>query len=173
MKRLKPFYITNAFFYCLMFIIAGFLTSFFIPALFQIFRLIFFILCVFFVIDCILLFTKGRVTAERILTDKLSNGDQNAIEIKINNFYPFALNIKIIDEIPFQFQKRDFEIKRAISASSSDRFEYFLRPVKRGEYVFGALNLYVSSPVKLISKRFVFSNEQKVPTYPSFIQLRK
>ena len=80
---------------------------------------------------------------------------------------------KIIDEIPFQFQIRNFEIKRKIKASSEDEINYHLRPTERGEYSFGNLNVYVSSPLHLISRRFTFDKDQMVPTYPSYIQLRK
>ena len=81
--------------------------------------------------------------------------------------------MKIIDEIPFQFQIRNFEIKRKIKGSSQDDISYNLRPTERGEYYFGSLNIYVRSPLKLISRRFTFDKNKMTPTYPSYIQLRK
>lgn len=109
----------------------------------------------------------------RMMAEKLSNGDENPIAISIKNYYTFAILVKVIDEIPFQFQVRNFEIKRKIKASSQDDIQYFLRPTERGEYHFGKLNIYVSSPLRLISRRFMFENGHMVPTYPSYIQLRK
>ena len=47
-----------------------------------------------------------------MMAEKLSNGDQNPIAISIKNYYTFAILVKVIDEIPFQFQVRNFEIKR-------------------------------------------------------------
>lgn len=111
--------------------------------------------------------------ASRNTPEKLSNGDENPIIIKIESGYSFAVGIKIIDEIPFQFQIRNFEVKRKIPSGGTDSFEYSLRPVERGEYFFGNLNIYVSSPLHLVNRRFVFDNGQMVPTYPSYIQLRK
>ncbi len=108
-----------------------------------------------------------------MMAEKLSNGDENPIAISIKNYYTFAILVKVIDEIPFQFQVRNFEIKRKIKASSQDDIQYFLRPTERGEYHFGKLNIYVSSPLRLISRRFMFENGHMVPTYPSYIQLRK
>lgn len=107
------------------------------------------------------------------MAEKLSNGDENPVAISIKNYYTFAIQVKVIDEIPFQFQVRNFEIKRKIKASSQDDIQYFLRPTERGEYQFGKLNIYVSSPLRLISRRFMFENGHMVPTYPSYIQLRK
>jgi uncharacterized protein (DUF58 family) len=48
-----------------------------------------------------------------------------------------------------------------------------LRPTERGEYQFGRLNIYVQTTLGLTSRRYVFSENVIVPTYPSFIQLRK
>jgi len=121
----------------------------------------------------ILFFAKSGIEAARITPEKLSNGDPNPIQIKISNYYTFAVSAKVIDEIPFQFQVRNFEINRHIASSTEDAFQYELRPTQRGEYVFGNLNIYVSSPLKLVSRRFMFDKDKMVPTYPSYIQLRK
>ena len=132
------------------------------------------ILAVFFVMDILILFSnKNGIDAHRTTPEKLSNGDENPIVISIKNFYTFAIQVKVIDEIPFQFQVRNFEISRKIKNASHDEFQYKLRPTERGEYFFGNLNVYVSSPLRLISKRYKFNKDQMVPTYPSYIQLRK
>lgn len=128
----------------------------------------------FVVLDILILFfAKRGINASRILPEKLSNGDLNPIQIEIENYYTFPIYIRIIDEIPEQFQLRDFKIDRKIQASSSSKFQYELRPVERGEYHFGKLNVYVSSVFGLIARRFSFNDAAMVPTYPSFIQLRK
>lgn len=125
-------------------------------------------------LDILILFSsKNGIEAERTTPEKLSNGDENPIVISLKNFYTFSIEVKVIDEIPFQFQVRNFEIKRKIKNASKDEFQYSLRPTERGEYFFGNLNVYVSSPLRLISKRYKFNKDQMVPTYPSYIQLRK
>jgi uncharacterized protein (DUF58 family) len=125
-------------------------------------------------LDILILFVaKNGIDGNRKIAEKLSNGDENPIAITIKNYYTFSILVKVIDEIPFQFQVRNFEINRKIKASSQDEIQYFLRPTERGEYHFGKLNIYVSSPLRLISRRFMFENGHMVPTYPSYIQLRK
>lgn len=124
--------------------------------------------------DYMLLFNqKNAVQAQRILPEKLSNGDQNSIKIDIKNNYPFTIKTKVIDEIPFQFQKRDFNIERTIDKNKNILFEYLLEPKERGEYSFGNLNVFAESPLGLVSKRFAFQKEAMLPSYPSFIHLRK
>jgi uncharacterized protein (DUF58 family) len=128
----------------------------------------------FAVMDFVVLFwTHQGITAKRLIPEKFSNGDENPIQIHLINYYTFPIYTKIIDEIPFQFQKRDFMIHQKIGSASSKSFYYNLRPTERGEYWFGKLIVYVQSPFHLLSRRFNFGNEEMVPTYPSFIQLRK
>ena len=125
-------------------------------------------------LDILLLFwNKSGIEASRNTPEKFSNGDQNTINISIKNSFLFNVSVKIIDEIPFQFQVRNFEINRKIAPLSKIDLNYDLRPTERGVYEFGNLNVFVASPLKLVSRRFQFQNNSVVPTYPSFIQLRK
>ncbi len=151
-----------------------FCVAFIFPFLYTAVWLLVQILVTFLVLDCAILFlSKKGIQGARIVPDKLSNGDENKIAVAIKNNFTFPIHVKIIDEIPFQFQLRTFEIKRKIKASCTDDFDYLLRPTQRGEYFFGHLNIYVSSPIRLVSKRFVFDSNKMVPVYPSFVQLRK
>jgi len=173
-KFLKPFYIQNRFFYACLGIIILFIISFVFPRWFNIVKLLFVVLLGFTFLDILLLFTaKTGLSGHRILPEKLSNGDQNPIELSISNYYTFPVYIKIIDEIPIQFQVRNFSIERKLEASSTAELQYELRPTERGEYHFGKLNVYVTSIFGLISRRFNFDDQAMVPSYPSFMQLRK
>jgi len=151
-----------------------FCLAFIFPALYNASWYLLLVLVSFLFLDILILFlAKTGIEASRIAPEKLSNGDENPIGIDIKNYYTFPITAKIIDEIPEQFQVRNFEITRKIKASSQDDIQYYLRPTERGEYVFGNLNIYVISPLRLISRRFTFNKNQMVPTYPSYIQLRK
>lgn len=155
-------------------IIVCFVTAQFIPSLYKACWLLLYITLGFIAVDFLLLFASNqRFTAHRKTPEKFSNGDENPVVIEMESGYSFPVSIKVIDEIPEQFQVRNFEIKRKVSAGTKDSFEYFLRPVERGEYYFGSLNVYVSSPLHLVCRRFIFDSGAMVPTYPSFIQLKK
>lgn len=155
-------------------IIGCFVLSYFFPMLYNASWYTLYVLIIFTLIDIIILFaTKNPIEALRETPEKLSNGDENEIIVRIKNKYTFPIYSRIIDEIPHQFQVRNFNIYRKIEAQSKDDFKYFLRPTERGEYFFGNLNVFASSPLRLVSKRFSFANNQEVPTYPSYIQLRK
>ncbi len=155
-------------------IIASFCISFIFPFLYNACWYLVLILTGFVALDIFILFiSKEGIEAHRSTPEKLSNGDENAIVVSVKNYYTFPIRAKIIDEIPFQFQIRNFEIIRKIKANATDDFQYYLRPTERGEYFFGSLNVYAISPLRLISKRYIFDKDAMVPTYPSYIQLRK
>ncbi len=174
MKWFKKLYLTNFFFYVLMGIMVCFVLAFIFPALYKAVWILVYIYFAFIIIDMLLLFaTNQKFSATRTTPEKLSNGDENPVTVRLQSGYSFHVTLRVIDELPFQFQLRDFEVNRKMAANANDTFEYLLRPTERGEYHFGKLNIYVSSPLHLVSRRFMFGDGQMVPTYPSYIQLRK
>ncbi|NAY93175.1 DUF58 domain-containing protein [Muricauda sp. JGD-17] len=144
------------------------------PKLFGVMKLLFFVFAILLITDLLLLFaSKGKIEGKRRLPDKLSNGDNNPIQFQITNTYLFQVAVKIIDEIPFQFQKRDFGLTSSIASGNGKTYEYQLRPTERGVYSFGSLIVFAISPIGLLGRKFTFDQAQEVPVYPSFLQLQK
>ncbi len=112
------------------------------------------------------------VAGERIVPERLSNGDANPLQIVVTNRYPFRIRIEVIDELPYPFQVRDLTFNAEIGARGHQVFSYSVRPVERGEYHFGRTNVLVATPLGLIRRRFRISEAQSVPVYPSFMQMR-
>lgn len=174
MKVLKSFYINPLFFNILLGIGGVFFISFFVKGMFGIAEVGLLLFLLVTVIDTfVLYYSKKGIETERILPDRLSNGDENTIRISLKNNYPIPVILNIIDEIPFQFQKRDFLIQVRLNENEEKVISYTLRPTVRGEYSFGKLNVFVKSPIRLISRRYISGVNAGVPTYPSFVQLRK
>jgi uncharacterized protein (DUF58 family) len=137
-------------------------------------KILFFILLAILIADGLLLFRVRRgLGGDRLAPDRLSNGDENDITIQLENFYSFPVTLRIFDEIPHQFQRRDLEFNISMSPGELKAIRYQLRPLKRGEYSFGAVNVLVSSPLKILSRRFRFSADKMVPVYPSYLQMKK
>src|SRR5215204_3746008 len=107
--RRTSFYVNRvAFFiaFCASFL---FVVSYFIPALFDIALAILLFTIIAICIDSILLYSKNPgVNAAREVPDRLSNGDENHIQLEIENGYGFKIHVKIIDELPFQLQERNW-----------------------------------------------------------------
>ncbi|MCY0979114.1 DUF58 domain-containing protein [Chryseobacterium wangxinyae] len=171
---MKNLYINNRFFFTLIGVGILYVFAFFFSILMIVGHVALLIVFLAAMVDYLLLFReKNGVSAQRILPEKLSNGDENPVKVDIKNNYSFKIYTKIIDEIPFQFQKRDFLIEKQIESGKNTLFQYILEPKERGEYSFGALNIFVSSPLGFVSKRFTFQKDTLLPAYPSFIHLRK
>ncbi|UHO37834.1 DUF58 domain-containing protein [Chryseobacterium capnotolerans] len=171
---MKNLYINTRFFFTLIGVGILYVLAFFFPVLMWVGHIALLLCFLAVMVDYLLIFNqKNAVQAQRILPEKLSNGDENFVKIDIKNNYSFKITTKIIDEIPFQFQKRDFLIKKTINSGANTFFQYSLEPKERGEYHFGSLNIYASSPLGFVSKRFNFQKDAMLPSYPSFIHLRK
>lgn len=172
-KFFKALYFKQQFFFCVFGLAITFLFSYWINWLYPVGWVLALFLLLLVLADVLMLFNRKEVSAARILPDKFSNSDDNRVEIKIRNNSGIPLHIQVIDELPVQFQKRDFIRKLKINPGSSASFDYYLRPVERGEYLFGKLNIYTSSLLKMVKRRQIFSEEEMVKVYPSFIQMKK
>ena len=179
MKKLFRKYYTDLFLGKRLFIALGicvalFLFSFFMPILGDLPYYIFGAIILLFILDLVLLYNSERgVFLRRDVPDRLSNGDENELKIYLENFYTFPITVGIIDEIPFQFQKRDLWFKASLNSREQKIITYFLKPNKRGEYDFGFTRLYVQSPLAFLSRRFNVMGAKTVPVYPSFLKLRQ
>jgi uncharacterized protein (DUF58 family) len=148
--------------------------AFFINDLLTFARILFWIFLFLVLADYIFLFFMGKMPAvKRIMSERLSNGDENKIIIKIGNRMNFRVKMNIIDELPEQFQSRDFVIKKDFVARQERDIIYAIRPVERGVYEFGKILLYVRSGLGLVTRRFSIQASQPVSVYPSYMQLRK
>jgi len=171
---LKDIYLHKRTYFLGIGVITIFILGFFFPTFFILGKLFLFLLLGVILVDALLLWSiKNGVNASRMCGDRFSNGDQNSIQINVINRYNFNINIDIIDEIPFQFQVRDFLIQKKIDSHKSIDLKYYLRPTHRGLYSFGKLLVYVYSPIGLVGRRYSFEEGKKVAVYPSYIQLKK
>lgn len=173
-RYLKPLFFSRRFYGIFAAIIALFVVAYALPFLFvpvKILTAVFFFLVA---LDYFLVFTRRTgVYAERRLADRFSNGDLNPVGIIVRNNYSFRVKLKLIDEVPLQFQERDFYLPAALSAGDALEMNYTVRPVQRGEYIFNDLNLFVFSPLNLVVRRYRFAARKVVKVYPSFFSLRK
>jgi uncharacterized protein (DUF58 family) len=170
----RNLFLTNRLFGGLAGCVVLFILSFFFPWLGIIPDLAFWALVAIFIVDVFMLYkTPKGVFAKRHAPERLSNSDDNELGIYIENWYPFNISAGIIDEIPFQFQKRDIWFKTSLKPHERKLINYILRPTRRGEYEFGDVRVYVKSPLGLIRRRYNFEQTETLPVYPSFLQMRK
>ena len=113
MKFLRALYLNNRLFIAISIVVAFFIASFIIGGwILLLSKGLFFLLLAVVLTDIILLFRiKKAIIGYRVTPEKLSNGDENELKIHLENFYPFAVDLNVIDEIPHQFQRRDLNFR--------------------------------------------------------------
>ncbi|WP_461629924.1 DUF58 domain-containing protein [Labilibaculum euxinus] len=174
MKFIKSIYLKPNFYWILVIVAVISILGHFIPFLFPVARLLLLLFLVCLALEIFILYrNKKGITASRKCPEKLSNGDKNSISILVENNYSVSTQIDIIDELPVQFQKRDFLYSFQLKSGEEKQINYEVRPTARGEYHFGFLNVFVASFFGLIKRRYKIEAEQMLPCYPSFMQMRQ
>ncbi len=148
--------------------------SYFAPTLYRIGGLTLVLLLVAIGIDFILVYSKNKgMEASRVLSERFSIGDQNRVQLRLTNRYAFTVRTSIIDELPVQFQERNWIRKLILPPDQPVVLDYQLRPETRGEYTFHDINVFVHGPLGLVKRRYIFEQEQLVKVYPSYLQMRR
>jgi uncharacterized protein (DUF58 family) len=150
------------------------MVSYAVPFLMPIVQTVIVLLALAVWVDILMLFNKRvDVDIERETPGVLSLGDENPIKLTIRNKARIALHVEVIDELPEQFQERKFSLSLSMAAGKTHTQTYELRPLSRGEYHFGKINLYVSSGMGLVRRRLRKPLDTTVSVYPSIIQMKK
>ncbi len=172
-KILSNIYLTNRFFFLFGGIIACFVISFPFDILFPVAQTLFVLAITLVMIDIYLLFNHSvRVKCRRRLPKLFSLGDPNVVKLELHNQSKQQLKLRIIDELPFQFQQRDFNISLSMKPDERKTIRYELIPVERGEYKFGKVNIFISSLLGLVQRRHQHDYLMQVAVYPSIIQMK-
>ena len=171
---MRSFYLNKIVYY-----IAGgaavlYLISYFIPSFFGIGTLLLLLLFLAVLVDAFLIYTKKKgFVAERWVTDRFSIGDLNKVKLHLKNQYPFPVNLSVIDELPIEFQERNWLRKLRMDSNANHELEYSVCPKTRGEYLFGNINVYIHGPLSMVKRRYIFPSMQTVKVYPSYLQMRR
>lgn len=173
-RYIQPLFFGRRFYWSFTAVILLFVLSYNWPVLYPVAQI-----CLWFIIAMValdyglLFFRKEGLRIERRVSDRFSNGDINKVQLFITNRFHFRIQVNIIDEIPVQFQQRDFSVSAALHSDETQNIVYTLRPVERGEYIFHDTNVFVKSPLQLVVRRIRSEGEQMVKVLPSYLPLRQ
>lgn len=174
LSKIQSFQLTRRFFGALGVVIILYALSFGVGFLAPLATLVSILLLTLVIVETFILFSPAlHLTAHREMSKMLSLGDENNIDLFIENKGKFKIKTQLFDELPYQFQKRNFNESLELKAQESKHFQYSLRPVLRGEYFFGYLNAHTSSVIGFVSRRLQLASPHMAPVYPSVIQMKK
>ena len=123
--------------------------------------------------DVALMYCRRTITAGRHMADRLSNGDDNEIRLRVESTCAWPLDISITDETPFVFQRRDVAFRLRLAPRECKTVVYTLRPTQRGVYGFGRIRVFATSPLRLVERRYTCGRAQDAKVYPSYLMLRQ
>ncbi len=171
---MKQLFLTQRFFFLFGTVMMLFLLAFPFPFFYTLAKVCFVVSVFLIVADFILLFyKKNQVEAQRLIPKLLSLSDANRIRLIVKNKAKFPLKISVIDELPFQLQRRDFSLSTQLKPDETQQLTYEVRPTERGQYAFGQLNIFAETQLGFLQRLFVCAAPANVPTYPSVIQMRQ
>lgn len=113
------------------------------------------------------------IQAFRQCSARFSNGDENAVHIRVESSYPHPVSVEVIDEVPFVFQQRNVNFRMMLQANEGKEITYHLLPTKRGTYGFGRIRVFVTSRIGLLSRRYTCGESFEVKVYPSYLMLHR
>ncbi|MBK8490095.1 MAG: DUF58 domain-containing protein [Saprospirales bacterium] len=167
-------YLPNRFFLLFGGVVALCALGFPFPVFFYVGQAAFMVALALVLADALLLFNRRvDLNVKRRLPKVLSLGDPNPVRLELHNRSPYKLQLSLIDELRVEFQIRDFAVELQMEPGSMQELTYDLTPNKRGAYSFGAIQLFVSSPLGLVQRRITIPQTVSVPVYPSILQMKK
>jgi uncharacterized protein (DUF58 family) len=83
------------------------------------------------------------------------------------------VDVRVLDELPVQLQERGLDLQRRIPAGATEALAYMVRPLTRGVYAYGAINVLTRTGWGLAEKRYKQEQGREIAVYPSYIHLRK
>ncbi|MBZ0205428.1 MAG: DUF58 domain-containing protein [Flavobacteriales bacterium] len=116
---------------------------------------------------------KEGVQAARHTFAKWSNGDENPVTVEVRSRYPVPISVRVLDELPVQLQERGLHLHRDIGPRGTAQLTYMVRPLMRGVYAYGAINVLVRTRLGLAERRYKQEQGREIAVYPSYIHLRK
>jgi len=167
-------YLTNRFFWLFAALAAFFALAYPFGWLFPMAQMAFTAAVALVLVDATLLYARRpELVCKRDVAPVLSLSDPNLVKIFLENRSRLHLNLTVVDELPIQFQRRDFEVHWALQPGASYQIEHYLTPLSRGVFSFGNIHLFAATRMGLVERRLVFQQAQDVDVYPSIIQMKR
>lgn len=174
MRVFRDTYLTGRFFTCLLLGVFALVMAYVYPLLLIWVIGALLVCAVMLLLELIILYRRTQgVESSRIVSEKLSNGEENPVRIVVRNRYPVSVYCRLIDEIPVEFQNRNISFHLNMAPGEQQEINYTLRPTKRGAYGFGKVRAFISTRLALVERRYSFDLAQEVAVYPSFMMMHR
>lgn len=175
MNLLKSFYLTPRTFVVLGICIGLFSLGLILEFSFILGQLLLFLLFLAVLVEVILLYSKKELlNCKRVLPNRLSNGDDNSVQLLLRNNSNLPLKLSIYEDLPVLLQLRIWKIDVELNRQGNQSVSYTVHPTQRGVYTW--YNTYIITQVTFlgfVGRKITFENENTISCYPSFEQFKK
>ena len=125
------------------------------------------------IIDYVVTTKPNDLEVERINDTKLSLGAENLITVLITNRSQRKLTFLLRDEYPYQFNADATIIKGEVGAYDLHEARYHVKPLQRGDYTFGDVNIRYPSLLRTFTRQARYPTSASVKVYPNVLDVRK
>ncbi len=109
----------------------------------------------------------------RINEPKLSLGAANKIALAVHNTSNRPLKLRIRDEFPPELPSDAIFLDLTVEPETVEEVTYHLRPVRRGDYRFGNINVRYGSTLGFFQRQMTVDFGEVVKVYPNILDIRK
>jgi uncharacterized protein (DUF58 family) len=148
----------------------------FAPALTWIAVLYFVALLGLVLTDLVLSPRPDQIELDRIVEPKLSLGVENLIVVVLRNRSVRPVRYEVRDEYPYQFPADQTVVRGVVPPLGATEARYHVRPLARGDYSFGAINLRYRSTLGMFRRqirRDAPPEATAIRVYPNVLDIRK
>lgn len=124
-------------------------------------------------VDAIQLLRRPLPDVRRRHAHLLSLGVDSEIRVEINNPLALPMRVRLYDHVPPYTETKHLPQSVAIPAHTLAQLHYRLRPLRRGEFEFGPVELRIGSFGGLWSLRAYLGAPSPLRVYPNFTALRR
>jgi uncharacterized protein (DUF58 family) len=114
-----------------------------------------------------------EIEVERINDTKLSLGADNLITLLLANRGRRPVRFQVRDEYPYRFNSDATILAGEIAPYDIHEARYHVRPLQRGDYSFGDINIRYISTLKTFVRQVRYPATAQVKVYPNVLDVRK
>ncbi|HSM59031.1 MAG TPA: DUF58 domain-containing protein [Candidatus Sulfomarinibacteraceae bacterium] len=115
----------------------------------------------------------AKFEVRRTHDNRLSLGAENPIVITIRNRHSRPMTLQVRDEAPDEFHISRRILHGQLAAGGSWQESYYVRPLRRGDYQFGNINLRWRGPLELAVRSGRIEATEAVKVYPNLLDVRR
>src|SRR5215470_10101683 len=111
----------------------------------------------------------AEIEVERINDTKLSLGADNLVTLLLANRSRRPIRFQLRDEYPYQFVSDATILSGEIAPYDIHEARYHVRPLQRGDYRFGDINIRYPSALRTFVRQARYPAEAPVKVYPNVL----